>query len=331
LKKQLRFWIGVVISVVGVWLALRGIQFDRLAQSLVGANYWWLIPALIFHLVSLVGRSERWRTLLGSDCVDPVTAFLVMNLGYLISNLLPLRIGDPARAVIIDGRCRVGLPRALSTVVVERIFDLLAVVLALILLIPFMQLPPDAVRWVRLFGGLGLVAVLGLIVLLWQRALAERILRAVLGRIPRLSADTWLMRWRNLMSGFDALGSVRGMVIVTVWTIIIWIGAIGIYWAIMQAFAPGTSWVAATFFLGLESLGMAVPATPGNWGVFELIGKAGLVIPFGMPEVLAFSIVVVCHFFEYLLCNLVGLFALMRYSLSLGDISALAQKTEQKA
>jgi glycosyltransferase 2 family protein len=329
LKKQLRFWIGVAISLVGLWLALRGVEFSKLGATFSGANYWWLIPALLFHLMSLVGRSERWRVLLGTDKVDSVTAFLVMNLGYLISNVLPLRVGDPARAIIVDQRSHTGIPRGLSTVVVERVFDVLAVVVGLVLLVPFMQLPPDAMRWVRVFGALGLLAVLGIVALLTQRALAERILTAVLSRIPRLSPDKWLMRWRNLMSGFDALGSVRGVVIVIGWTLVVWIGAAGIFWGVMRAFIPNASVVAATFLLCIESFGMAVPATPGNWGVYEAIAKVGLVVPFGYPVEQAVSFALAVHLFEYLLLNLVGVIALMRYSLSLGDITAKAESVER--
>jgi uncharacterized protein (TIRG00374 family) len=329
LKKQLRLWIGVAISLVGLWLALRGVEFEKLGAALAGANYWWLIPALVFHLLTLGTRSERWRVLLGADKVDFVTAFLVMNLGYLISNVLPLRVGDPARAVIIDQRCHVGIPRALSTVVVERVLDVLAVTFGLVLLIPFMQLPPDAMNWLRVFGVLGLLAILGIVLLLTQRALAERILAAALARVPRLSPDKWLARWRNLMSGFDALGSARGVLVVIGWTLATWSTGVGVFWAIMRAFFPDLSLiesvVASTFLLGVEAFGMAVPATPGNWGVFETIGRIGLVAPFGFDQARAVSYAIVVHFFEYLAVNIVGVIVLMRYSLSLGEISATAE------
>ncbi len=325
MNKRLLFWIGVVISLVGVWLALRGIEFGKLGQVLSGANYWWLIPAFAFHFLTIATRSERWRVLLGADRVDSITAFLVMNLGYLISNVLPLRPGDPARAVIIDQRCHVGLPRALSTIVVERVLDVLAVTLGLVLVIPFMKVPPEAVRWVRVFGALGLAAILGIILLLTQRKLAERLITAALARIPGLAADQWLARWRNLMAGFDTLGSARGVLIVAGWTLATWATGAGVFWAMMQAFIPGASVVAATFLLGVESFGMAVPATPGNWGVYETIARIGLVGPFGYSAAQAVSFAVAVHLFETLLLNLVGVLALMRYSLSLGEIGAKAQ------
>jgi uncharacterized membrane protein YbhN (UPF0104 family) len=205
----------------------------------------------------------------------------------------------------------------------------LAVTFGLVLLIPFMQLPPDAMNWLRVFGVLGLLAILGIVLLLTQRALAERILAAALARVPRLSPDKWLARWRNLMSGFDALGSARGVLVVIGWTLATWTTGVGAFWAIMRAFFPDLSLiesvVASTFLLGVEAFGMAVPATPGNWGVFETIGRIGLVAPFGFDQTRAVSYAIVVHFFEYLAANIVGVIALMRYSLSLGEISATAE------
>jgi len=331
LKKQWRFWVGVLISVIGLWLAFRGIPFKDLGAILARANYWWVIPALVFHFASVIGRSERWRVLLGPKQVDSATAFWVMNLGYLISNVLPARVGDPARALIIDQRCHTGFPRALSTVVVERIFDVLAVVLGLVLLIPFMRLPANAMQWIRVFGAVGLVAIIGIAFLLTQRALTERILRAVLARVPRLSPDKWIERWRNLMSGFDALGSVRGVLIVAAWTLVGWVGTMAVFWAILRAFVPNASIVPATFITCIQGFAVAVPATPGNWGVFEIVGREGLVIPFGYPANQATAFSIALHFFEYLAINVVGVIALMRYSLSLGDITARAESVEKRA
>jgi len=186
-------------------------------------------------------------------------------------------------------------------------------------------------QWVRIFGALGVLGVLGIIALLWQRALAERVLLALLSHVPRLSPDKWLERWRNLMSGFDALGSARGALIVTGWTIISWVGTAGVFWAILRAFIPNASIVPPTFVMCIQGFAMAVPATPGNWGVFEIVGREGLVIPFGFSAGQATAFTIALHFFEYLAVNIVGVIALMKYSLSLSDIGKKAESVERKA
>jgi glycosyltransferase 2 family protein len=326
MKKQLLLWIGVAVSLVLLWLTLRDVDFARLGGQLARANYGWLIPALACHLLFVATRSERWRVLMGRDRVEFGDAFWVTSIGYLISNVVPLRIGDAARAVLIDRRCHVGIPRAFSTVVVERILDMLTILLELALLIPFMQLPPQALGWVRLFGALSLAAVLVIAVLLTQRQWTERLLMAVLARLPGVAPDPWMGRWRNLISGFDALSSPRSVLIVVGWSLVTWTMMTGIFWALLQAFFPGASPVPAAFLVCAEAFGWVVPASPGNWGVFDKIAREALVGPFGYPLEPAVGYALVTHFFSYLVANILGAMGLMRYSLSLGEISAEAQK-----
>jgi hypothetical protein len=65
--------------------------------------------------------------------------------------------------------------------------------------------------------------------------------------------------------------------------------------------------------------------------VFEIVGREGLGIPFGFPASQATAFTIALHFFEYLAVNIVGVIALMKYSLSLSDIGKKAESVEQKA
>jgi uncharacterized membrane protein YbhN (UPF0104 family) len=80
----------------------------------------------------------------------------------------------------------------------------------------------------------------------------------------------------------------------------------------------------------IQGFAMAVPATPGNWGVFEIVGREGLVIPFGFPAGQATAYTIALHFFEYLAMNLLGVIALMKYSLSLSEIGKRAESAQSK-
>jgi uncharacterized membrane protein YbhN (UPF0104 family) len=129
--------------------------------------------------------------------------------------------------------------------------------------------------------------------------------------------------------GFGALGSARGVVVVAVWTAVVWLTALGVFWAVLMAFIPQAPFHAAAFVLAAESFGMVIPATPGNWGVFEAIARAALVLPFGLPDSKVVSYGLVVHIFEYLALNTVGLIGLLRYSLSIGQIKQQAQISQE--
>jgi hypothetical protein len=100
---------------------------------------------------------------------------------------------------------------------------------------------------------------------------------------------------------------------------------IGIFWTILQTFFPGSSLVPATFLVCVEAVGWAVPAAPGNWGAFDKIAREALVGPFGYLLEPAVGYALVTHLFSYLAANSLGIIGLMRYGLSLGEISAKAE------
>ena len=111
-----RLWLGVAVTLSCLALALAGIDWRAVAETLSQADWIYFIPAVAALLGFLVSRSVRWRLLLGPG-VSLADAFAITNIGYLVSNVLPFRLGDPARAVAIGLSGKGKASAALSTVV----------------------------------------------------------------------------------------------------------------------------------------------------------------------------------------------------------------------
>ncbi len=132
----------VLLSVLALVIALRGINLNDVGEALASVDWIWAAITLALILVTLVIRSLRWWVLLGRAL--PLTdIFGLINIGYLISGVLPGRVGDPARAVATSLRARtrpnqepISAIAALSTVVVERVLDMLLIVLILLASLP---------------------------------------------------------------------------------------------------------------------------------------------------------------------------------------------------
>lgn len=318
-------WLGLLVSILALWLALRHVDFGRLWEALLTANYIWLIPALVLHFAGIMARIVRWQILLGRDRVDLATTFWVEHIGYLVANIVHPRVGDASRVALISQRKPVSLEHAFSTVVVERLFDVLAAVVMALALIPVMHIPDEWLTQARILGALGALGVVGAVALVALGDRAEALLATILRRIPRIKPEPWLARWRNLVGGLSALGSARGVAVVTIWTAITWGCSIGLFWVMMMAFIPQAPFHASLFVLTAEAFGMAVPATPGNWGVWELIAQQALML-LGLPEHQATSYGIVIHIFEYITINIVGLMGLLYYGLSLEQIKTQTQQ-----
>jgi uncharacterized protein (TIRG00374 family) len=327
MKKRWQLWAGLAISVIALVLALLGIDLREAVESLAGARYVYLVPAGFSLLAYLVVRSIRWKVMFESD-VSFWRCFWVTNIGYLVSNVFPFRLGDPARAVAIGLGSKAKVSAALSTVVIERVLDMLMVVALLAITLPFVE----RAGWMQGAGvvaGIAALVALGAMVVLalrpdWIQGLA----RWFLARVPRLDPQRWLGVLDGLLDGLAVLRSPRRVFALLAWSVVTWVFVVGYYWALLWAFLDRPPLVQGSFLTCAVGLGMAVPAAPGAMGVFESVARYALELPFGVPEEWAIAVAIASHAFQYILSNLMGLIGLAQLGLSLGQLRADAVALE---
>ena len=122
--KRWQFWVGVLISVFFITLALKGLQLEDVWQSLKNARYGWLIPGVVVYFVGVWVRAWRWHYLLRPlKSISTRTMFPIVTIGYMGNNIYPARAGEVLRAVILKRREDVPVSASLATIIVERVFD----------------------------------------------------------------------------------------------------------------------------------------------------------------------------------------------------------------
>jgi uncharacterized protein (TIRG00374 family) len=309
-------------------LALRGIELRRVAETLTRAEYLYLIPAVVGVLLYLLARAIRWRLLLGPG-VSLARCFWVTNLGYLVSNILPFRLGDPARAVVIGRSGGVSTAAALSTVIVERVLDMLMVVALLAGVAPFVSGVGSALGAGLVGGGAAVGASAVLLILAFRPNWGEQALRWALRRVPRVDEERWAQPLDGLFEGLAALRSGRRALALLLWSVVAWALVVFFYWALLRAFLPRPPALAAPFLVCVEGLGMAIPSSPGAVGVFHAVARYGLTVPFGVPLEEAVTVGFATHAFQYLMMCVLGLVGLARESLSLGWLRTRAASVEE--
>src|SRR2546421_2076342 len=100
LRNNWRLWLGCAISILCLWVALRHVPLVELGHSLGRANILWWLPAVGLQLLSVFARAQRWVVLL--DRKERLSdSFWAQGIGYLFTNVLPLRMGEPARVIIM--------------------------------------------------------------------------------------------------------------------------------------------------------------------------------------------------------------------------------------
>ncbi len=325
--KKWQFWLGVLISIVFIWLALRGLRLDQFWDSVKQANYWWLIPGVGVYFIAVWVRAWRWHYLLGPIKKIPTkTMFPIATIGYMGNNIYPARAGEVLRAVILKRREGVPVSASLATIIVERIFDGV-VMLGFV----FVNLPELA----KLTGSSGFVgniqqvAVIGtgvflsaLTVFLLAAMFPQVTARVGLWFIERLLPKRLHEKTIGLMHKFlDGLASLRSpfhVLMVFFTSVIIWLLETGKYWFVMHAFPFEVSFFALMLMNGIVNLATTIPSAPGYIGTFDAPGIAVLGA-YGVNQAAAAGYTLVLHVALWLPITLLGVYYMAREGIQWSD------------
>ncbi len=316
--KTIRFLLGILLSLFCLWLAVRNVHLGEVAGLLAHARYQFVALAVCAQLLACLARSKLWVVLLGNN-VRLWDSFWSEGIGYLFTNILPFRMGDPARIFAMSRRSNLPLFRVAASAVVERLSDVTTVLLALIAVFPFMHVPAQAKQAGIAFGAVALTALLGMVLLVKFRRLGERVVHFICERISFLPTERILSIWRDLIGGIAIVSHPRIGLRAIVWSLINWSCGIGANWLILRAFKPDATLVEATFMLAAVCLAVTLPSSPGFIGIFQWVGQQALVLPFAARYDLttALAITVTAHLVYYIPTTVLGVIGLSRFGTSL--------------
>lgn len=300
------FWLSIAVSAGLGFLALRSTQPTRVWEALRETSYGWLVPALAVFSVGIFLRAVRWRYLYHHSTRPPLGATTsAMLIGYLFNNILPLRAGEAARIVALNQRTAVSRSESAATVVLERAYDVLALVVLLVVLQPWL---PD-VSWLHAASLLALIVALGLAasagaLLVWGVRPLRFALRP-LSRLPFVDDARLDSGAESLGRGLAGLRDVRLALTALVLTVASWLILAVSYWLVMLGFdfeLPPHAGVLVTIALGV---GMILPSSPAAVGVFEAATIVALAA-YGVEGSVALSYALVLHALNFVPFLVVG-------------------------
>jgi len=289
--------VGLAVTAGCMYFAVRGVEVDDAVQALRDSDPLWLLPGLPVFAAGIVLRGVRWWALYDAEKRPPLRAVMyALLVGYFFNNILPARAGEAARVIALHSRAR-RTPRAeiIATVVVERVFDMLALLLILLCAYPWL---PE-ISWLRnaaILGALVTVVLAVLIVLVVRYdARAVHWLLSPLRRIRRPGfAERVEVAAVNATRGLVALRSPviagRGFAL----TAASWVVLAISYWILMEAFHLDLPLAAAILVTVAINLSLVLPSSPAALGVFEAATIIAL-DAFAIPQAEALSYALVLH------------------------------------
>lgn len=307
---------GVLISTVALILIFCMVDLQDVIFALSQAEYKYLLIGIPVYLAGYVFRALAWRTLLRDEVVF-TEVFLTMQAGYLLNNILPLRLGELGRALIL-GRKNIGFWRVFSTILIERAFDMILAAGLLLGTMPYALGSEKSMEVAYIVAGAVLVGLLCLHLLArYQGWVMDQFLnlRTRWAIVSRFGAD----RLQNFFQGLSSLTSPHNFFGVLVWMILSWSSSILYHYFVLLAFVPKVKILWAAFGLGTVSLGVALPSSPSYIGIIEAAWVGALSL-FGLSYASALAYALTVHLLHILISLIFGTYALGREGESLGQI-----------
>ncbi len=311
-----------MISAVFIWLALRGLHLPDVWASLRTADYWWLIPSVAVYFLAVWARTWRWDYLLRPMKQIPLRRlFPVVVIGYMGNNVYPFRAGELLRSFVLRQQEDVAISSSLATIVVERVFDGLVMLMFVFVALPFAPLPSDAIRFVVIIGsGVFLSALL---VFFAVAAVPARFLQLTEWFANRLVPERFrasIMDFAHrFVVGLSALRSGRGLVMIFLTSVVIWLLETVKYWFVMHAFDFTVSFFALMLMNGVVNLATTLPSAPGYIGTFDGPGIAVLSL-YGVDPATATAYTLTLHAALWLPITLLGVYYMLRTEMGWADI-----------
>jgi uncharacterized protein (TIRG00374 family) len=303
-----RSGIGVLISIVCVYLVLRGVDLGQTGEVLSRAQPAWLALALVGVAADLAFRALRWKVLISPIHAVPLRRLSAyMLVGYLANNVLPARLGELVRSHYLGDREGISRSATLGTVVVERVVDTVVLVgigAAAILILHVRGVVGSAI----LVG----VAVAGLLCVALAVALAAHRLpgagraAAFLGRWPRFVGIATRLRDGLRVAALPRTIAAAAVLSVAAWSCtVLAVLAVGQALGIQLTVGEGALLAAGT------NLATAVPSGPGYLGTFEYAGQT-IAVAFGYPAATGLALALLIHVVTLAVSSIGGVLALLR-------------------
>jgi uncharacterized protein (TIRG00374 family) len=275
-------------------------------------------------------RAVRWRIMLsaGGARARAWPVWQATAIGFMANNVLPARGGELARAYAASRLVPCRFTTALGSIAVERVFDGLVIVLLLAVAIAAPGFPAAAtiggrsLSTIAAWTGAVFVALLAFLFAVVHApagalGVAGRVLRRLL---PPRAAEFLVGLSRSFIEGLSILREPRDFAWVVVWSFALWLlNGVAFYTGFLAFHLDRLPFGSALLLQGIVAIGVAIPSSPGFFGLFEYASRAGLGL-YGVAAAGAVSFAVGIHLGWFLPITAIGLWTLARANLSLGDL-----------
>jgi uncharacterized protein (TIRG00374 family) len=280
-------------------------------NALTEANYGYVLLATFILMFSHYLRALRWQLFLTPiKTINTGSLFSALVIGYAANTFVPAHLGELLRAIVLGKRHNIFASTTFASIVLERIVDILSLILVMVLVIFVHPFP----RWVVQSGIIMLTGALclfvTLIILKRFETKTSGLMRTLFRPLPEKFGNKIHSMALNFISGLMPLKSFRHYFYVAILSVAIWFCYALVYYFCLLAFnleaIYNLAWYVGLVVLVFTTISIVVPTSPGYVGTYHYLCQISLVM-FGVSATNALSFASISHAVIILPVTLVGL------------------------
>lgn len=318
---------GFLLSFIAIFALIKFVPLDQAFNLLKNIPFWYYIFSAGFTLLFLLVRTLGWRALLAFRPTY-MNTFWKLCLGYFINNIFPFRLGEISRAVFMGASIKVNPGQILSSIFIERVFDLIILAFFLMVMLPFVV----GMAWIKttawLIFGVMVISLVILYFVVQNSTPFEKFLQKT-GKKSKIVSRIIIPFTLSLLAGFKTLKNPKQFATGFLGVLASWLVSF-VQFSLFLFILTGTSeWWWGAFANTTLALGIALPSAPAGLGIYESAIVAGLKM-FNIDESLALVFALIMHISQFVLIGILGLYAISRDGYSFKNLfSQLAKFKEQ--
>lgn len=295
-NNKIKILIGLLISIVFIYFIFLNVDLSEIWQNLRSLSWYLYLVLLVIYLINLMLRTLRWQIVIQqAHKVKFKHIFKALVYGYMLNQLLPIKVGEVARAEYLTQKNHINRSFMLGSVAVERVFDMLVIVFFFGISVLFSDTVMSRLEsnWMPVF--ILLVGFILIIILFLNLEILKNISKYLPNKLRKIT-DSVI---DNLNKSFKIFYSLKNVFKISVVTIVVWILTCLSCFLIINELGIQIPFYAYFFIVSAGTFGMIIPSTSGNIGVYHGVAMASLML-FMVSKEQALSYAIIAHAFDFL-------------------------------
>lgn len=345
----LRIIFGALVGAITIYWLFHDIDWEVIFSTIKSAQINQLIAGFVCMILSQLTRALRWHIIVEKSFhANFSNVYTASQIGLLFNFIIPARLGEIVRAYLLAKDSKTTTPVCLGTIIVEKSFDLIMMLVALLLLSFYISrhgelyvpafsesktsiaISHDVISYGFFVISGVLILILSLLVMMYlNNSIVSKQLRHAMFFIPKKLGDKFTNLIKQIANGLHILGSTKALLITLLWSFLIWfLSYLAIYF-IIAAVLGNIPLIVPFIILVMIAIFIAVPIVPGLVGQYHLAVIIGLLFFYPeMPREMLGSLALMTHSATLLVLTVLGIGSILHSHIP--SISTLLSLSKNK-